>query len=252
MKERRREKTSNRKILRRFLTFCFTCIILVATIFLIGLNKGDKYLDITPIKAETIFRNNNSPLNGKIIVVDSGHGGVDSGTLAPISKIYESDLNLKFGYLLEKKLEELGANVVMTRTEESTEKLGTDKKLDIENRGEIIEEADADMLISIHQNFNDDSSDIRGTQILVRDNDSLDFATSLQETFNEELGVNLNYILADYHILNYGNQPSVIVEFGFFSNPQEEVTLQTDKYQQRLIKILCDEIEKYFSLVENE
>ena len=40
--------------------------------------------------------------------------------------------------------------------------------------------------------------------------------------------------------------PSVIVECGFLSNPQEDVLLQDEKHQKKLAKAIADGIEQYF------
>ena len=53
------------------------------------------------------------PLEGKIITIDPGHGGRDSGTMS--GKLMEKDLNLEISYQLKKVLEENGATVYMTR-----------------------------------------------------------------------------------------------------------------------------------------
>ncbi len=57
------------------------------------------------------------PLQGKVIVVDSGHGGLDPGAL--YNDIYEKDITLSIGKYLEKYLSEMGATVIMTRTSDS-------------------------------------------------------------------------------------------------------------------------------------
>lgn len=252
-----KRKQKVRRVRVIFLTLGLTFIFIL---LIFGKNKLNSYLDTSFTEAQGISENRNpsldnelkGPLSGKKIIVDAGHGGSDPGTIGPRTEVHEADLNLKMSYMLESKLKELGATVIMTRTDEITGQLGTDTKLKIEDRGKVIEDANADMLISIHQNFNDYSSEVKGTQILVRKQDSLDFATSLQKVFNQELGANLNYLLNEYHVLKYGDQPSVLVEMGFLSNPQDEIRLQEDEYQERLINVLCDEIKEYFDTIEKE
>lgn len=57
------------------------------------------------------------PLQGKVIVVDSGHGGLDPGAL--YKDIYEKDITLAIGKYLEKSLNEMGATVIMTRDDDN-------------------------------------------------------------------------------------------------------------------------------------
>lgn len=227
--------------------FCFCCIVS----FIAGVQHGIAsegifgFSSIQNVFVQNIMHNSNLPLSKMKIVVDAGHGGADSGTLAPVTGTYEADLNLEVSYKLKAALEAMGAEVVMTRTSKSSKQLGDSKKLTMDERGVIIEKANADMLLSIHQNFNEDSSTIRGTQILVRDENSVPFANALQNAFNSELNTNLNFIKKDYTVLQYGNQPSVIIECGFFSNKKEEKLLQTDEYQKKLIDIIVQNVENY-------
>ena len=54
-----------------------------------------------------------NPLKGRMIYIDVGHGGVDSGT--KYKDLLEKDLNLEIGYELMGELENAGAKVYMTR-----------------------------------------------------------------------------------------------------------------------------------------
>ncbi|WMJ24219.1 N-acetylmuramoyl-L-alanine amidase [Paludicola sp. MB14-C6] len=208
----------------------------------------NKPAPITQSQKKTVsaVKTSNAPLSGKRIVVDAGHGGKDPGTISPNNKTYEANLNLMIAYKLKDALEKMGVEVIMTRTKEITQKLGTNTKLELENRGNMIEKANADMVLSVHQNFNEDNSQISGVQIICRTEQSVALADFLQKAFNKELNKRLNYIKDKYILLAYGQQPSVIVECGFLSNPQEEQLLTTDKYQQRLIDILIKQVKLYF------
>lgn len=61
-------------------------------------------------------------LQGVTVFVDPGHGGRDSGTVYPQESPYEAiekDVNLAVGQKLQAALEALGANVILTRTDDS-------------------------------------------------------------------------------------------------------------------------------------
>lgn len=240
--KKRKDKIWRNRI--RILFFCFCCF----ASFAAGVQNGNvqEIENIQNVFSQNIISNKNLPLSKMKIVVDAGHGGSDPGTLAPTTGICETDLNLKISYKLKTALEKLGATVIMTRTSASSKLLGNSRKLTMDERGNIIEKAKADLLLSIHQNYNDDSSTIRGTQILVRDVNSVNLANNLQSIFNNELNTSLNYIKKDYAVLKYGNQPSVIVECGFLSNEEEAQLLQTEKYQERLVSILVQVVEDYW------
>jgi len=214
--------------------------------------KADKNFSIKSViddaQTKAISSDSSIMFEGKTIVIDAGHGGFDPGTIGPITGAKESDTNLSIAMKLEQRLKELGATVRMTRTTENTEALGDSRKFSEEERAAVIESEDADLMLSMHQNFNEQSSDIMGVQVLVRDEKYLQMAEFLQSEFNLALDVNLNCIHKPYRLLQYGNQPSFIIECGFFSNPQEEKKLQTEEYQETLIDILIEALSAYWKL----
>ncbi len=86
----------------------------------------------------------------KTIVIDAGHGGKDPGAMGKKSK--EKDIALavalKTGHYIEQNLS--GVKVVYTRK--------TDKFVELHRRGQIANEANADLFISIHCNSNNSHS----------------------------------------------------------------------------------------------
>lgn len=244
MDNSRRKIRKRRKVILNRIRLLFLCICCIISFFLGVLSNNIKFKD-TILSENRQSKINDLVLKGKRIVVDAGHGGSDCGTIGTLTGVYESELNLKISYKLKGELEKLGATVVMTRTEESTNALENAKKLQISERGKIIENVNPDMVLSIHQNFNEESSSIRGVQILCSDRDSVELATSMQEAFNVELDRRMSYIMDNYRVLMFGNQPSVIIECGFFSNKEDEKLLQTDEYQNRIIKIICKQVKEH-------
>lgn len=57
------------------------------------------------------------PLQGRVVAIDCGHGGMDPGSL--YNDIYEKDITLSIGKYLEEYLSEMGATVIMTRTSDN-------------------------------------------------------------------------------------------------------------------------------------
>lgn len=60
------------------------------------------------------------PLSGKVILLDPGHGGTDSGCIYPASdpKYIEADINLRFAEATKKALEAKGATVILLRSDD--------------------------------------------------------------------------------------------------------------------------------------
>lgn len=195
---------------------------------------------------------------GLTIVVDAGHGDSDVGTIGVTTGRYEKDVNLEISQKLAAALEQRNVTVVMTR--ENDGPLGPAEEPDVslrkENdmlrREEIIENANANLFISIHQNSFDDPN-VKGPQMFyLRYSDTgkeigAAFAETLQTVVNKALQVQSPRSInsGNWRLLKKGNQPGVLVECGFFTNPEEEVLLQTEAYQDALVDALVQGIEAY-------
>lgn len=98
-----------------------------------------------------------SPLSGKIIVLDPGHGGADGGAEGT-DGTQEKDITLRMSEYLRDYLQEAGALVYLTRNEdkdlasENAGSLSRRKSEDIRNRVQYIKEKEADFYLSIHLN----------------------------------------------------------------------------------------------------
>lgn len=93
---------------------------------------------LPPIAAKTSRRR---------VIVDAGHGGIDTGMTGPIGggpKIYEKNITLAVAKQLGAQLEARGLDVVYTRT--------TDTLIALDDRGRIANKAQGDLFISVHVN----------------------------------------------------------------------------------------------------
>ncbi len=174
-----------------------------------------------------------------LVVIDAGHGGSDPGKVG-VAGTLEKDINLEIARQLQAILEAQDVEVIMTRKED-TELAGTAsgwKIADMKKRISIIEEAKPDVVISIHQNSYT-SPDILGAQCFYYTNsqESARLAALLQkqiiqstkQTKIREIKAN-----SDYYLLKKSQPPTVIVECGFLSNPQEEQLLLSSSYQRKM------------------
>lgn len=98
-----------------------------------------------------------TPLHGATVVLDPGHGGVETGATGP-NGLVEKDLNLTVSLLAEKALEREGATVVLTRT--------ADYRVTLEARAQLIQRLRPPLFVSIHHNGGPDGpSDKPGTEM---------------------------------------------------------------------------------------
>jgi N-acetylmuramoyl-L-alanine amidase len=112
------------------------------------------------------------------------------------------------------------------------------KITDLQARCRIINDSDADITISIHQNsFTSESS--HGAQVFYQA--SSETGKSLAETLQSQLISSLDQennrvakANSDYYMLKNTQGTMVIVECGFLSNSQEAELLTQESYQRRV------------------
>ena len=106
---------------------------------------------IFSFRAPSALAKGDQPLSGKRIVVDAGHGGTEMGAKGYFSDRNEKDLNLAIALLLREKLEELGAEVLLTRTDDSTVTLA--------ERMDFLIRENPDLSVSVHHNSVNEAKD---------------------------------------------------------------------------------------------
>lgn len=156
------------------------------------------------------------PLEKIKIVVDAGHGGADGGASSP-GRHDEADLNLSVAKLLKRKLEKYGAEVIMTRVE--------DTYLSLEERADIIRKSGADLAVSIHHNSADYSTDVttvKGAMTLYSENMSEKAAEYIQKGITSTSGrIDKGVKWQGLAVCRVTECPSVLAELGFICNPFE-------------------------------
>ena len=213
-----------------------------------------------------ILKQNDTPSEVKLICIDAGFGGKDTG--ARCGDVYAKNINLQIARKISSKIEnELGLHVVMTRKD--------DKYISLEERVAIANTAGADLLLSIHTNASKDSS-ASGIETFVLnlaiENDAIRIAASENQTSPKNIA-DMDSILTELmqnakineseffaritqkklfehlhkrhrHIKNRGvkqapfyillgaEMPSIMVQTGFLTNPIECKLLSSDEYQE--------------------
>lgn len=191
---------------------------------------------------------NGYSLTGKIICLDSGHGGVDSG--AQNINIVEKEMNLVLTKKLEKELISRGAIVYQTRDGDydlSTTTINR-KRSDLYNRAKYINSIKPDMYISIHLNSTK-SPNWRGLQIFYTNKNKKN--KLIAETVTDYLKENMSYVREikldnTYYMYKYINYPGILIEAGFISNPNDNYLLSQQSYQDKLVTLITNSVEIYF------
>jgi N-acetylmuramoyl-L-alanine amidase len=214
------------------------------------------------------------------IVIDPGHGGHDTGTIGPTG-LREKDLVLDLGKRLKVLLEEkTGAEVVMTRSD--------DTFIPLEERTAIANEKGADLFVSVHANASRNrrargietyylnfTSDPEALEVAGRENstsqesvhqlqdlikkialsekivESQDFATQVQREVHSKLRKltgeqkNRGVKKAPFVVLIGANMPSILAEISFLTNPRDEKLLKKGDHRDHIAEALFKGISCY-------
>lgn len=179
------------------------------------------------------------------IVIDPGHGGVDGGATS-CNGILESKINLEVGLTLRDLFHFLGYKTKMIRTEDISvyregETIAKKKISDLKERVRMVEETENALLLSIHQNNFPDGR-YSGAQVFYATTEgSQDLARELQKNFVMILNPGSRRQekkSSGVYLLEHISCPAVLIECGFLSNPEEEVKLRSQAYQQKMCCVI--------------
>ena len=220
---------------------------------------------------------------GKLIVIDPGHGGSDSGAVG--NGLKEKSVVLatskKLGALLQKR----GYKVLYTRS--------TDVFINLRSRTAFAAKKNADMFISIHANAAPNASAAskmsgvetfflsparsersKNAAALENRGDLEDMNTFSKQTFlnflNREKIISSNKLAIDiqsymlssvkksfssrdggvreapFWVLVGATMPAVLVEMGYITHPQEGKNLGKSAYQDRIAQGIANGVDAYF------
>jgi N-acetylmuramoyl-L-alanine amidase len=174
----------------------------------------------------------------KVVVLDPGHGGVDSGTIG-VRGTLEKALTLKTAQLVNKKLEHAGVEVIMTRR--------NDQYISLPSRVGLSHYYGADAFISIHYDSVNTSSVVGHTTYYYHN-----YQKSLAKSIHNQLTNSLTtkdrgVRYGDYHVIRENKQPAVLLELGFLSNAAEEANVNTSYFQERAANAIYKGIDNYLS-----
>lgn len=184
------------------------------------------------------------------VLIDPGHGAADGGAVSDTGVI-EKDINLAISKYLKEYLETSGFEVKMTRYDDNIlgdQTLPTQRERylsDMHARLEMYNDKHVDYVISIHQN-KFEKTQYKGTQIFYSSNNkkSRTLAENLRKAITSFLQPDNSREIVEagsnIYLLNNCNNPCVLIECGFLSNPEETELLTTEEYQRQMaFSIYC-------------
>lgn len=178
------------------------------------------------------------------LVLDAGHGGIDGGAISD-SGLKESDINLQIALKTEALVRFLGINTVMTRetdTDNSNNKAYSEHD-NLVQRIKLANSTENAVLISIHQN-KFPSAVVSGAEVMYSNNDdskalgliTQDNLVTLLDSSNRRVA---RPAPKELLLTSSVECPTILVECGFMSNPQEVQKLASNDYQLKLAAILA-------------
>lgn len=185
-------------------------------------------------------------LAGKIVVVDAGHGGGDTGAKSPDRSVYEKDLTLSVAKQLAEKLSREGATVLMTRK--------SDLLIPLKERPEIGNRNQAELFVSVHINSNTRANSSSGgiTFYHAQDPVSMLLAECIQSEIAKVSGMPSLGVWSDtriydtgFAVLRYAKMPAVLLELGFINHRSDRAILTTPKFQDAATNAIVKGIKVY-------
>lgn len=221
-----------------------------------------------------------------LIVIDPGHGGVDSGAQLP-GRPPEKDIVFEFALALARQLESGGRySTLLTRNEDVFVSLG--------ERVRIARTAEAQLFLSIHADtlnetsvsgatvytVSDRASDVHAARLAEKENladkaagvetaeDSSEisdilldltrretrayshvFARTLVSMWKEAAGLNKNpQRAAGFKVLQAPDVPSVLLELGYLSSEKDAALLTTPQWREKTASAVVRSIDQFFAL----
>lgn len=222
---------------------------------------------------------------GKVVVIDPGHGGLDSGT-SGVNGLLEKDLVLAEGLRLARVLKARGYRVHMTREDDTFIPLG--------QRVGIARADKADLMISLHADSHPDASvsglsiytlsdgrsDREGAALARRENqsdiiagvdlsgdnnpvapilinlaqrDTINKSSRFATTALERLRKTTDILARSPHrsaslaVLVAPDVPAVLIELGYLSNSGDAAQMNTPAWRSRVADAIADAVDSYFA-----
>lgn len=184
--------------------------------------------------------NPQKPLENIKISIDAGHGGSEVGAIGCLGT-KEKDVNLEIAQNLKNKLVALGADVFMTREDDSY--VGLNERVEKSNY------FDADIFLSIHNNSLPDSladKDASGTETYYFYPQSKELAKILAESISQSTGFRNNGTKGQsFAVVRNTQSIAVLIEIGYMINPDDNYKIITKNFQDKITDGIIDGLERY-------
>ena len=191
-------------------------------------------------------------LKGKIIALDAGHGGSDTGAIGPTG-VTEKGVTLRVAKALQKLLQAEGATVLMTRTtdtEVSPKRANASDVEELQARCDVGNDGNADIFISMHMDSftNSTPSGTTGYYYTKGSKASQRLAQYVSEGVVTALGTgNRGTKSCNFYVVKHTDMPATLVEMAFISNDKEEKLMNSEAGINRAAEGILNGLRRFFS-----
>ncbi len=163
-----------------------------------------------------------SPVAGKLIALDAGHGGTEKGACNAKYPVCEKDVNLAVVYALKEKLKAPGVDALVVLTREGDETLDSRRsRVDYAiEQCQLAAGRKCDILVSVHHNGSTDPGH-DGTMVIFNEKQDKPLATALHDALVPLTGTDEGYDNGGYGITVYGHLVSALTEAYYITNDWE-------------------------------
>lgn len=190
-----------------------------------------------------------SNVKNKIITIDPGHGGSDSGAVGP-NGYTEKEGAFAISQKVASILNQSGAKVVMTR-DSDVDVYGPNASArnELQARVDVGNRANSDIFVSIHCNaFVNPAANGTQTFYYGSSYQGQRLAQNIQEKMIEANGLRDRGIsTCNFYVVKHSYMPAVLIETAFITNYDEEALLSDDEWQTTMAKAIAEGINEYFS-----
>lgn len=190
------------------------------------------------------------------IVLDAGHGGIDSGGIGA-DNVYEKDIVLDIVLRMRDILEGAGLKVGLTRDSDVdvthlAKTKGTRHQRDLQGR--FVALHSGKMGMSVHANTSKSATD-QGAIVFYLRNSYIakQYAVSVLEAIEQVQVLNHDFPVPRSNLmLIKAKPPVVLVEVGFLTNPDDLAKLTDSDYRQSIAEALCKGIINFYNVYQAE
>lgn len=177
-----------------------------------------------------------------LIILDSGHGGRDEGAKIKYPHTEEKRLTLTTAYFTKKYLEQLGYRVVMTRY--------SDHYVPLSRRVDKANQSHAVLFVSIHYN-SCPKPVVQGVEVYYC-NQSLPGKNLAKKVLSRVVlntkAKSRGVKQGQFYVIRNTKMPSILVEGGFLTNPQERENIRNRLYMDKIARGIAEGIDQFMRL----